>query len=81
MWSKPEPESTNGIIRHYEVTVSALQNSRRGQTFTTVETELTVMMLLPYSDYECSVAAVTVERGPFSTPVQAQTFQDGKFHM
>ena len=77
MWSEPEPESTNGIIREYEVIVRVLQNGSSSLMYSVVDNELIIQFLTPYSDYECLVAAVTVKRGPHSTPVSAQTLQDG----
>jgi hypothetical protein len=79
MWSEPEPESTNGIIREYEVIVRVLQNGSSSLMYSVVDNELIIQFLTPYSDYECLVAAVTVKRGPHSTPVSAQTFQDAPY--
>ena len=80
VWSEPEPESTNGIIRHYEVIVKDFQDGGSSFMFIVVANELIIPSLRPYSDYECLVAAVTVERGPYSLPVSTQTLQDGNNH-
>ena len=77
IWSEPEPESTNGIIREYEVIVRRFQNGSSSLMYSVVDNELIIQLLTPFSDYECSVAAVTVKRGPHSIPVSAQTLQDG----
>ena len=79
VWSEPELDRLNGIIRHYLVNIRDLQDGDSSQILRTTDNELTVQMLTPYSDYECSVAAVTVEHGPYSDPVLVQTLQDGKF--
>ena len=77
VWSAPDPENQNGIIRHYLVVVRGLQDGGDRLMFSVVGNELIVSFLRPFSDYECSVAAVTVERGPYSLPVSTQTLQDG----
>ena len=41
--------------------------------------EITLLHLHPYYTYECQVAAVTIEQGPFSDPVVVQTLQSGMY--
>ena len=46
--------------------------------FSVIELEFTVSSLHPHYDYECSVAAVTVGSGTFSSPITITTHQDSK---
>lgn len=71
-WSPPTVEGTNGIIRRYEVSISDVPNQF------SLTTSHTVYNLRPYRSYRFRVAAHTLERGPFSVEVEAQTLQDGK---
>ena len=41
-------------------------------------TEFLVDSLTPYTVYNCSIAAVTVDRGPIAT-IQVRTREEGKF--
>ena len=76
MWSPPVEMEQNGVVRHYVVIVTDLQSSERRQ-FSVLTNEITVPSLHPYYDYACSVAAVTVDCGPYSSPVVVKTLQDG----
>ena len=74
-WDPPKLPEQNGILRQYIVTVSS------GSTFTRMvsssHTFLTIGGLRPFTNYTCSVQAVTVGSGP-SSMVQIATPEDGK---
>ena len=75
MWSEPAPENRNGIIRYYVVFVRSFDGN--SYNISVDGTELTLVSLKPFTDYECSVAASTIELGPFSSPVFTKTLEDG----
>ena len=77
-WCLPDPRDQNGIVRSYIVSVREIDGDNF-QVFSTLKQELTISSLHPYNGYECSVAAVTVGRGPFSTPIPVRTLQGGKY--
>ena len=64
-------------IDHFVVEVNEIQTQQFWR-FDTVNTHFNITSLHPYYLYECRVAAVAVVRGPFSTPVQVRTEEDGK---
>ena len=67
-WEPPLFEEQNGIIREYVVSMSELNSGRKWE-FTATNTTATVPFLHPTYTYLCTVAAVTVERGPASEPL------------
>ena len=79
-WNPPLAQDQNGIIFSYTIW---LQEIVTGQT-TLFEREghhsqLVIDNLHPYYEYDVSVAAETVELGPFSTAQRVQTFQDSEY--
>ena len=76
VWSEPAPENRNGIIRLYVVIVMSIFDGH-AHNYSVHGTELTLVSLKPFTDYECSVAASTIELGPFSSPVLIKTLEDG----
>ena len=79
-WNAPPPESHNGVIRHYIVSCTEDGTGAVFQRLTANSaTERLVDSLHPFHSYTCSVAAVTVEEGPFSFNVTVTTAQDGEF--
>ena len=66
----------NGDIRHYNIRVIELQS---GREFTLASTSTTIIysQLHPAYAYNFSVAAVTVEIGPYSDPAAVTTPEDG----
>ena len=78
-WSPPLLENQNGIIRHYEVTLIALETGViHIQTSTALS--ITITSLRPYTTYNCTVAAETVETGPVTIGLLVQTLQAGTVH-
>ena len=72
-WQQPAPETRNGLILGYSVRISSV-SSAETREITTVNTNLTVTSLAPYTLYECVVAAYTsVGAGPPSDIILAQT--------
>jgi len=76
-WSPPPEEHHNGVVRSYRVNVTEVETGRKLR-YSTESTEIVIRNLHPYYLYECRVAAVAVVCGPFSTPVQVRTEEDGK---
>ena len=75
----PPPEHQNGIITTYIVNVS-LEGSHTEYQLTTTSLNLTLEGLHPFSTYIMVVAAETeIGRGPFSSPFEIHTPEDGKF--
>ena len=75
-WSAPPLDNHNGIIRHYEVTLVALETGEI-HIRTSVALTLTITSLRPYTTYNCTVAAETVAIGPSTTGVLVRTLQTG----
>ena len=75
-WSPPPFADQNGIIREYSVLVF---NANNDQSFLyqTQQNSLNVSLLSPYTLYYVTVAAVTVETGPYSQTYNITTLQDG----
>ena len=46
---------------------------------TTNTTSITIGFLHPYYTYNCTVVAVTIGPGPFSTVITVRTAEDGTF--
>ena len=67
-WEPPLPNTHNGVIDSYTVMVVEIATSLRVQTHQNVtSTSITLTSLHPAYDYSMSVAALTVELGPFSS--------------
>ena len=77
MWEPPE--DPNGDIREYRVNVTEEETGRMFQ-FSTNTTSITIGSLHPYYTYNCTVVAVTIGPGPFSTVITLRTAEDGRFH-
>ena len=78
-WHPPLIQDQNGVITSY---IIQLYDSVTGQT-TLYEreghhTQLVIDDLHPYYVYDVSMAANTVELGPFSAAQSVQTFSDSK---
>ena len=78
-WSPPPYQHQTGRIQYYHVSIRNVITDAVVRSITTINTQLTVSSLHPYSTYRCTVAAVTVAQGPQSIPIMIQTYQDGKF--
>ena len=82
MWQPPASEIHNGRIRNYAIFVFEVQtNTNDSYTLQSQPSEdpaLRVESLHPYYDYVCSVSAVTIGPGPYTSPLTVKTFEDGK---
>ena len=77
-WTTPPPETHNGLIRHYIVRCTELENGAMFQQMTVnSSTERLVDSLHPHYSYYCAIAAVTIAEGPFSSNITVTTTQDG----
>ena len=82
MWQPPASEIQNGLVRNYTIFVIEVQtNTNHSYTVQSQSSEdpaLPVEFCHPYYDYVCSVAAVTIGPGPYTSPLTVRTFEDGK---
>lgn len=76
-WNPPAIEYQNGIIRSYVIRVTEQSTATLFQ-FTSFVTEFFIYSLHPYYLYNLSIAAVTVDTGPFSDPAVVRTLETGK---
>ena len=82
-WTAPAATDINGILRSYLLNVLILgSNDQLLQDVeieaTSNQTEFVVDSLTPHSLYNCTVTAVTVEKGP-AAMLQVTTAEEGKF--
>ena len=80
MWQPPPSEIQNGRVRLYTISVFEVQTGNN-YSYTLQPSEaptLQVESLHPYYDYVCSVAAVTIGPGPYTSPLTVRTFEDGE---
>ena len=79
MWQPPASEIQNGLVRLYTVIVFEVQtNTSYSHTVASEESALLVESLHPYYDYVCSVTAVTIGPGPYTSSLTVRTFEDGE---
>ena len=76
-WSPPPAMDINGIIDYYVVEVNEIHTGRSWKFQATVN-DINISSLHPYYIYECQVAAFTFVQGPFTSPLQVVTGEDGK---
>ena len=76
-WSVPPPEYHNGIIRKFYINITEVDTGIKFQRIS-FGTSLTISSLHPFYIYWFSVAAFTVDLGPFTEPLVMQMPQDGK---
>lgn len=79
-WSPPNLNATNGVIRHYKVSIIDIATGS-GQTLTTADSHLTIPMLIPFTAYSVRVAAFTIGTGPYSRPINITTAEDSKLNI
>ncbi len=78
-WSPPAEEERNGLIQYYTITVTE-EDTGRVIHFQSLSTKLWVQHLHPFYMYTCSVAALTVDVGPFSSPITVTTLESRTLH-
>lgn len=76
-WLPPPPQDQNGVIVEYHLIVTLL-STLVSMTHFSNTTEHVITHLIPYSEYEVRIAALTREgSGPLTQPFIFQTEQDG----
>ena len=75
-WLPPDEDQHNGDIRHYNIRIVALHSGREFQLNSTNDTTIYTGLHPAYS-YYFTVAAVTVEIGPYSDSAIATMPEDG----
>ena len=75
-WLPPDEEQHNGDIRHYRIRIVELESGREVQLNST-NTAFVYTGLHPAYIYSFTVAAVTVEIGPYSDSAVATIPEDG----
>ena len=76
-WLPPVAKDTNGILRHYVISIIAPGGRERQISTITHRLSYSAQDLSPFTNYSISVAAVTVETGPFSSIVDVEMPEDG----
>lgn len=80
-WFPPSLDQQNGVIRNYQIrqydtATGILTNYTQERD----RTELVVGSLSPHNQYQFTIAAETVEPGPFSNPVTVTTLESGQYN-
>ena len=75
-WLGPDEDQHNGDIRHYSIRIVQVHSGREFQLNSTNTTSI-YTSLHPAYTYSFTVAAVTVEIGPYSNPAIATMPEDG----
>ena len=76
-WDPPANESQNGVIRQYRVKIVE-DDTNTMTTHTSNISMITLTNLHPYYTYKCSVAAETVDIGPYTSVLPVQLDEDSK---
>ena len=77
-WDPPPPEHQNGLIELYHIAITEADTNKQLLHTSTDETTL-IGLLHPYYTYKISVAAETVEIGPFTSQVSLKMPQAGSY--
>ena len=77
-WEPPLPEEQNGILRQYVITLMSAETDDIVTT-SAIGTNMTVSGLIPFTTYQCRVAAETIATGPRTEAVLARTSEDSKY--
>ena len=67
LWKSPPSDVQNGHIRSYAIFVLEIQTNTSLTYKVNSGSRLQVGSLHPYFEYECSVAAVTIGPGPYTS--------------
>ena len=76
VWQSLPSADQNGIIRYYLVNITEVDTGRQFQ-LTSLATYISVGSLHPFYTYVCTVAASTVDIGPYSPPLTMKTLEAG----
>lgn len=78
-WAPPSTKLQNGIIIYYTVMLTDMMFGMPERVYNTTHATFSFTGLEQYARYSYEVAAATLGGlGPFSTPVQFTTVEDGK---
>ena len=81
-WQPPFASNHNGPLSHYLLRLVDQTFNLTDITINTTSTSYTITTLEEYIRYSCQVAAATEAGiGPYSSPVEITTPQDGKFSL
>ena len=75
-WLSPLAEDINGLIRHFTINITGHYKNR--SILTSEHLYHSVQGLIPFINYSISVAAITVDTGPFSDLVTVEMPEAGK---
>ena len=81
-WQSLSIEVQNGRVRMYKISIFEVQTNTSSTHVGEVSEgpmQLRVESLHPYYDYVCSVAAVTIGSGPYTSPLAVRTFEEGEY--
>ena len=79
-WFAPDKDDHNGIIREYRVNVTEIETGQQVQRAVTT-TSVVIATLHPFYTYSWTVAAVTVDEGPYSPTSTVTTPEDGNLKL
>lgn len=77
VWESPPEEDINGILRQFVIRVVEHETGRIFTNTSSYE-QITLLDLHPYYTYSVSVAAETIDTGPFSNNITIQLAEEGK---
>ena len=77
VWSPPVPGSENGIIRGYHINLTETNTTKQWDLIS-VDTRLLLDFLHPHYTYQCMIAAVTINVGPFTPGFNFTMSEDGE---
>ena len=77
-WLPPPPDTQNGVIQQYIITISVRETRDSFVLFSNDE-QFMFNLAHPYYTYTISVAAETIGTGPYGEEFTIRTPEDGKF--
>lgn len=75
-WDPPSPDQQNGILRSYLISLESEEDAHT-QNVSAFLRSVRINGLRPYTEYNCTIRAVTIGIGPSSGPILRTTFEDG----
>ena len=78
-WAAPDQQYRNGIISEYHVDITNVATGQVFASYIITATQIGVTALHPYYEYNFTVAAYTIAKGPVSSGFVIRTYQDSKF--
>lgn len=81
-WQPPPTDDQNGPLSYYQLWLVDETFNLTDTTINTTNTSYSIATLEEYIHYSCQVAASNVVGvGPYSSPVEITTLQDGKLNL